>query len=169
MTARMFQEPTVFGGTEKGYEPNPEGSNDARLDRAPGPPGACYKPRVADRSLIEDLRERVRARPLPRHVAIIMDGNGRWAEARGLPRVAGHREGSEAVRAVTRAARRVGVGALTLYAFSSENWGRPEEEVGALMQLLAEYLDSERGEMMDNAIRLNAIGDLERLPAFVRE
>ncbi len=111
----------------------------------------------------------MKSRPLPRHVAIIMDGNGRWAEARGLPRVAGHREGSEAVRAVTRAARRIGLEALTLYAFSAENWGRPDDEVGALMQLLAEYLESERGEMMDNRIRLNAIGDLDRLPGFVKE
>jgi undecaprenyl diphosphate synthase len=122
-----------------------------------------------ERSLVQELEARVKSRPLPRHVAIIMDGNGRWAESRGLPRVAGHREGSEAVRAVTRAARRVGLEALTLYAFSSENWGRPDEEVGALMQLLAEFLESERGEMMDNGIRLNAIGDLERLPSFVRE
>jgi undecaprenyl diphosphate synthase len=124
---------------------------------------------VAERTLVEELEARVRSRPLPRHVAIIMDGNGRWAEARGLPRVAGHREGSEAVRAVTRAARRVGIEALTLYAFSSENWQRPEEEVGALMQLLAEFLESERGEMMANGVRLNAIGELERLPSFVRE
>jgi undecaprenyl diphosphate synthase len=124
---------------------------------------------VAERTLVQELEARVKSRPLPRHVAIIMDGNGRWAEARGLPRVAGHREGSESVRAVTRAARRIGVEALTLYAFSSENWGRPEEEVGALMQLLAEFLESERGEMMANGIRLNAIGDLERLPAFVKE
>ena len=124
---------------------------------------------MAERTLVEELEARVKSRPLPRHVAIIMDGNGRWAEARGLPRVAGHREGSEAVRAVTRAARRVGIEALTLYAFSSENWQRPEEEVGALMQLLAEFLESERGEMMANGVRLNAIGDLERLPAFVRE
>lgn len=118
---------------------------------------------------VEQLEARVRARPLPRHVAIIMDGNGRWAENRGLPRVAGHREGSEAVRAVTRAARRVGLEALTLYAFSSENWARPDEEVGALMQLLADYLESERAEMMQNGIRLNAIGELDRLPDFVRE
>ncbi len=124
---------------------------------------------MEERTLVQELEARVKSRPLPRHVAIIMDGNGRWAEARGLPRVAGHREGSEAVRAVTRAARRVGLRALTLYAFSSENWGRPEEEVGALMQLLAEYLDSERAEMMENGIRLNAIGDLERLPGFVRD
>jgi undecaprenyl diphosphate synthase len=123
---------------------------------------------VAERSLVEDLEARVKSRPLPRHVAIIMDGNGRWAEARGLPRVAGHREGSEAVRAVTRAARRIGIEALTLYAFSSENWARPDEEVGALMELLAEFLESERAEMMENGIRLSAIGDLERLPASVQ-
>jgi undecaprenyl diphosphate synthase len=123
---------------------------------------------VAERSLVEDLEARVKSRPLPRHVAIIMDGNGRWAEARGLPRVAGHREGSEAVRAVTRAARRIGLEALTLYAFSSENWARPDEEVGALMELLAEFLESERAEMMENGIRLAAIGDLERLPASVQ-
>ncbi|HTT70746.1 MAG TPA: polyprenyl diphosphate synthase [Anaeromyxobacteraceae bacterium] len=125
--------------------------------------------RVEERSLVESLRERVRARPLPRHVAIIMDGNGRWAEARGLPRVAGHREGSESVRAVTREARRVGLEALTLYAFSAQNWARPPEEVEALMQLLAEFLDTERREIMDNAIRLGAIGELDRLPGFVRE
>jgi undecaprenyl diphosphate synthase len=124
---------------------------------------------VTERSLVQELEARVKSRPLPRHVAIIMDGNGRWAEVRGLPRVAGHREGADAVRAVTRAARRVGLQALTLYAFSSENWGRPEDEVGALMQLLADFLESERGEMMQNAIRLNAIGELERLPTSVRE
>jgi undecaprenyl diphosphate synthase len=124
---------------------------------------------VADRTLAAWLEERVRSRPLPRHVAIIMDGNGRWAEARGLPRAAGHREGSESVRAVTRQARKLGLQALTLYAFSAQNWGRPDEEVGALMELLAEYLDSERGEIMENRIRLNAIGDLDRLPPFVRE
>jgi undecaprenyl diphosphate synthase len=117
---------------------------------------------------LAELEARVRARPLPRHVAIIMDGNGRWAEARGLPRVAGHREGSEAVRAVTRTARRIGVQALTLYAFSTENWARPDDEVGALMSLLAEFLESELPEMMENGIRLNAIGDLARLPEAVR-
>ncbi len=131
--------------------------------------GRAIQPRVTERSLVAELEARVRARPLPRHVAIIMDGNGRWAEARDLPRVAGHREGAEAVRAVTRAARRVGIQALTLYAFSTENWARPEPEVGALMHLLAEFLESERGEMMRNGIRLNAIGDLDRLPPEVRE
>ena len=102
------------------------------------------------------------------HVAVIMDGNGRWAEARGLPRVAGHREGAEAVRAVVRTARRVGLQALTLYAFSMQNWARPTDEVAALMALLSEFLESERGEMRENAIRLNAIGDLARLPDGVR-
>jgi undecaprenyl diphosphate synthase len=117
---------------------------------------------------IAALEARVKARPLPRHVAIIMDGNGRWAEARGLPRVAGHREGAEAVRALVRTARRIGVPALTLYAFSMQNWARPAEEVAALMHLLVQFLESERGEMRDNAIRLNAIGDLRRLPPEVR-
>ncbi len=116
-----------------------------------------------------ELEAQVRSRPLPRHVAIIMDGNGRWAEQRGLPRVAGHREGAESVREVTRTARRVGLPALTLYAFSAENWGRPEPEVEALMGLLAEFLEAERPEMMQNGIRLNAIGELDRLPAVVRE
>ncbi len=121
------------------------------------------------RTPIEALRERVRLRPLPRHVAIIMDGNGRWAEARGLPRVAGHREGSESVRAVSREARRAGVEALTLYAFSAQNWARPPDEVEALMRLLADYLESERRELSENQIRLHAIGELERLPSYVRE
>jgi undecaprenyl diphosphate synthase len=123
---------------------------------------------VPERTLIEELRERVRARPLPRHVAIIMDGNGRWAEARSLPRIAGHREGSEAVRSVTREGRRVGLEALTLYAFSSQNWARPPTEVAALWQLLHDFLESERAEIMENGVRLAAIGELERLPGFVR-
>ena len=123
---------------------------------------------MADSVPLDPLEAIVRARPVPRHVAIIMDGNGRWAELRGLPRVAGHREGSESVRAVTRVARRIGVSALTLFAFSQENWGRPESEVDALMELLAEFLEAEREEMRENAIRLSAIGELDRLPAVVR-
>ncbi len=118
--------------------------------------------------LVESLEAEVRSRPLPRHVAIIMDGNGRWAGKRGLPRVEGHREGAESVREVTRTARRLGVQALTLYAFSAENWGRPEHEVDALMGLLAEFLEAERAEMMENGVRLNAIGELERLPELVQ-
>jgi undecaprenyl diphosphate synthase len=106
---------------------------------------------------------------LPRHVGIIMDGNGRWAQTRGLDRIEGHREGAESVRDVTRAARQVGVQALTLYAFSSQNWARPAQEVGALMQLLRDFLIDERAEIMDNEIRLDAIGDVEKLPPMVRE
>jgi undecaprenyl diphosphate synthase len=110
----------------------------------------------------------VEARNLPSHVGIIMDGNGRWAQLRGLPRVEGHREGSKAVRRIVRAARRLGLRALTLYAFSEQNWARPEEEVDALMALLREFLLTERGEILGNGIRLNAIGNLGRLPALVR-
>lgn len=118
---------------------------------------------------LKELEEQVKRRPLPRHVGIIMDGNGRWAEARGKPRLEGHREGSNSVREVTRTARRVGIKALTLYAFSAQNWARPPEEVAGLMELLREYLEKERAEILDNDIRLNAIGELDRLPKFVRE
>ena len=110
----------------------------------------------------------VEARNLPSHVGIIMDGNGRWAQQRGLPRVRGHKEGAQSVRRVGRAARRLGLRALTLYAFSEQNWARPEEEVDALMELLREFLLSERDELLDNGIRLNAVGNLGRLPAIVR-
>jgi undecaprenyl diphosphate synthase len=98
-----------------------------------------------------------------------MDGNGRWAQLRGKPRLEGHRVGAESVRDVTRAARELGLEALTLYAFSSQNWARPADEVKGLMELLRDYILDERAEIMDNAIRLEALGDIERLPAFVRE
>jgi undecaprenyl diphosphate synthase len=105
---------------------------------------------------------------VPAHVGIIMDGNGRWAESRGLPRLEGHREGSASVRAVTTCAREIGVRALTLYAFSSQNWSRPAEEVAGLMELLREYLQREKPTLLDNDIRLQTIGDVDRLPRFVR-
>ena len=124
---------------------------------------------MAPSDILAALETEVKSRPLPRHVGIIMDGNGRWAEARGKARVEGHREGSNSVREVTRTARRVGVGALTLYAFSSQNWARPAAEVASLMDLLREYLESERAEILENGIRLNAIGELDRLPRLVRE
>src|SRR3954471_7370374 len=111
----------------------------------------------------------VEARNLPRHIGIIMDGNGRWAEQRGEPREAGHKAGSAAVRRVVRACRRLGIDALTLYAFSEQNWARPTGEVDALMGLLREFLVTERGEILENDIRLVAIGDLSRLPELVRE
>jgi undecaprenyl diphosphate synthase len=104
---------------------------------------------------------------LPHHLAIIMDGNGRWAARRSLDRMAGHQKGAESVRAVVRASREIGIPYLTLFAFSSENWSRPREEVEALMILLKNYLESELQEMLDNNIRLRAIGDLPRLPKEV--
>src|ERR1041385_9442701 len=106
---------------------------------------------------------------LPRHVAIIMGGNGRWASGRGLPRIVGHRRGKEAVRAVVETARRLGIPYLSLYAFSTENWNRPREEVNALMSLLRRYLATELRKMMRNQIRLVAIGNLERLPHAVQD
>ena len=107
-------------------------------------------------------------RPLPRHIAIIMDGNGRWAAEQGLPRIEGHREGARSVREIVRSAREMGIKALTLFAFSEQNWDRPTGEVDALMELLLRYVLEERAEIMGNDIRLTAIGALQRLPDFVR-
>lgn len=106
---------------------------------------------------------------LPQHVAIIMDGNGRWAQMRGQPRTVGHERGAESVRTVLRAARRLGIPSLTLYAFSEQNWDRPRDEVDALVDLLCEHLVSERDELLDNDIRLAAIGRLHKLPPRARE
>ncbi len=105
---------------------------------------------------------------LPRHVAIIMDGNGRWAKQRRLPRLAGHRAGVEAVRRVTRAARALGIEALTLYAFSSENWRRPEEEISDLMGLLRLFICSDIDEMVRENVRLRLIGDQSRFAPDLR-
>jgi len=105
---------------------------------------------------------------LPRHVGVIMDGNGRWAASRGLSRAEGHRRGAEAVREVVRAARELGIPALTLYAFSTENWGRPAPEVETLMTLLVTFLRAERDELVSRGIRLRTLGDPARLPAPVR-
>jgi undecaprenyl diphosphate synthase len=99
------------------------------------------------------------------HVAIIMDGNGRWANARGLPRIAGHRTGAEAVRRTIEAAPGLGVSVLTLYAFSADNWRRPAREVSALMKLLGHYLVRETNRCLENGVRLEAIGRRDRLPA----
>ncbi len=106
---------------------------------------------------------------MPAHVAIIMDGNGRWAKKRLLNRINGHEKGSETVRTIVRTCREIGISYLTLYAFSTENWQRPKTEVEALMALLKKFLQSERQEMVENNIRLRVIGQLERLPAKVRE
>jgi len=105
---------------------------------------------------------------LPKHVAIIMDGNGRWAQLRGLSRVEGHKRGKDSVRAVVETSRRIGIRYLSLFAFSTENWERPRAEVNALMSLLRQYLRSELRKMMKNGIRLVAVGDTARLPPALR-
>ena len=106
---------------------------------------------------------------LPKHVAIIMDGNGRWAEKRLMNRIRGHEAGAETVRTIVKTCREIGIPILTLYAFSTENWQRPKIEVATLMVLLKKFIDSEQKEMIENNIRLNAIGELANLPADVRK
>ena len=113
--------------------------------------------------------ERPGLQKLPKHLAIIMDGKGRWARERNLNRIEGHRAGAESVRKIVRACRRIGIPILTLYAFSKENWQRPGREVQALWRLLRNYLKSELNEMMENSIRLNAIGDIHELPKSVKK
>ncbi len=105
---------------------------------------------------------------LPSHIAIIMDGNGRWAKKRGNMRVFGHRSAIKAVRDTTEGAAELGIGFLTLYAFSTENWGRPKLEVNALMELLVDTIKSEMSTLMDNDIRLASIGNIDDLPARTR-
>src|SRR5215469_3844054 len=106
---------------------------------------------------------------LPRHVAIIMDGNGRWAKQRHLPRIEGHRAGAESARVIIRTAGELGIKYLTLYAFSVENWNRPKDEVDALMKYLVHYLKSETPELNKNNVRLEIIGQVYRLPEAVQE
>ena len=101
--------------------------------------------------------------PVPRHIAIIMDGNGRWAKQRGLPRTAGHKAGAEAFRKIANYCRDIGVEYLTVYAFSTENWKRPEEEVGGIMKLLGAYLKEALRDMEKNRVRFRFFGDLSRL------
>src|SRR2546430_48707 len=115
-----------------------------------------------------ELRDRILTRPMPRHVAIIMDGNGRWATARGMPRVAGHSEGVKAVRNTVRAAGEVGIEYLTLYAFSSENWNRPRHEVSTLMNLLERSIDRELPELMARKVRFRVIGRPNGVPPEVQ-
>ena len=106
---------------------------------------------------------------VPRHVAIIMDGNGRWAQQRGFSRLRGHREGVESVRAVVRACRATGIKYLTLYAFSTENWTRPASEINGLMRILTTFLRKQDRELHDNKVRLLTIGDIDALPETVRK
>jgi undecaprenyl diphosphate synthase len=123
----------------------------------------------AEQSDVVDAVLRAAPKVLPRHMAIIMDGNGRWAKRRFLPRLEGHRNGAKTVRMVVEEARSLGIRHVTLFAFSTENWRRPEEEVGGLMHLFVQHLESELELLLKNDIRLRAMGNLSRLPAPVRE
>lgn len=114
-------------------------------------------------------KEQIDKARLPRHVAIIMDGNGRWAKKQGLARMFGHKQGVETVHNITVAATALGIEYLTLYTFSTENWNRPKEEVDALMVLLVDTIAKETPTLMNNNVRLQAIGDLDRLPETARE
>ncbi len=118
---------------------------------------------------MSDLKVLISAGPIPAHIAIIMDGNGRWAKRKGLPRVLGHRSGVKSVREVTEAAAEIGVQYLTLYTFSTENWSRPPAEVSALMNLLVETIRTEINDLHRNGVRLKTIGDLNALPPLSRE
>lgn len=113
---------------------------------------------------MNDLKDQIDRQKLPLHVAVIMDGNGRWAKKRGFARTLGHEKGVEAVRNTVEAAAEIGIGYLTLYAFSTENWNRPKYEIDALMRILVTSLRKEMKTLMKNNIKLNAIGDLKSLP-----
>ena len=123
------------------------------------------KPGGQDRA----LAEKIDPRRLPAHIAVIMDGNGRWAKRRSLPRAAGHKAGAEAVRVTVETCAQLGLGALTLYAFSAENWKRPRSEVDMLWRLLRVYIRKELPSLQKNNVRLKAIGRLEALPEVARE
>ncbi|MBI1956227.1 MAG: di-trans,poly-cis-decaprenylcistransferase, partial [Acidobacteria bacterium] len=116
-----------------------------------------------------DLLAQIDFARLPRHIAIIMDGNGRWARRRRLPRIAGHRAGAQAVRETVEICSQLGVAALTLYAFSTENWKRPQSEIDTLMGLLREYLRKELAAIHRNNIRLQILGRFGQLPSEVRQ
>ena len=114
-------------------------------------------------------KEQIDKERLPRHVAIIMDGNGRWAKQRGLQRAFGHRHGVQSVRNVTEASAELGIDYLTLYAFSTENWNRPKQEIDALMGLLVDTIEKETPTLQNNNVRLMSIGELEHLPEETRK
>jgi undecaprenyl diphosphate synthase len=117
----------------------------------------------------QDIQDKLKSRGrLPSHIAIIMDGNGRWAKKRGLPRAEGHRAGIKSVRDTVEACGEMGIQILTLYTFSTENWNRPKDEVSALMKLLLRTLQMEIRELLENNVRLQAIGDLPSLPDMIR-
>ncbi len=118
---------------------------------------------------MESFRKKLNKNNIPEHIAIIMDGNGRWAAKHGKPRILGHENGVESVRSVVEGAGEIGVKHLTLYAFSTENWDRPKEEVDALMELLVHAIEAETESLMKNDVRLSVIGDVASMPVNVRE
>ncbi|MEA4982141.1 MAG: isoprenyl transferase [Paludibacter sp.] len=117
---------------------------------------------------MSSIKDKIDLSRLPEHIAIIMDGNGRWAKEKGYPRVFGHRNGVKSVSVITEAATELGIKYLTLYVFSTENWGRPLDEVNALMELLVDSIEKETVRLQKNNIRLMTIGDINRLPEKVR-
>jgi undecaprenyl diphosphate synthase len=119
--------------------------------------------------LLAKLPASLDAAKIPQHVAAIMDGNGRWAKQRGLPRIAGHRQGANIVKSLLRCCKDWGIANFTVYAFSTENWGRPEAEVNFLMQLFEGLLDSELAEMHDEGVRLRFLGDRSQVPLSLRK
>jgi undecaprenyl diphosphate synthase len=138
----------------------------SELTKAKGIDLALEKATGHDKKLQDRLLE---TGEIPRHIAVIMDGNGRWAQRRGLPRISGHREGVNSVRDIVEACGQLGVKYLTLYAFSTENWKRPEEEISLLMRLLLKALRDEKDRLHQNEVKLKAIGDLSALPQDVQD
>lgn len=118
---------------------------------------------------MSSIKDQINSSKLPKHIAIIMDGNGRWAAERGFDRIIGHQHGVTSVKEITEAAAEVGIGYLTLYTFSTENWGRPQYEVDALMELLIDTIEKETPTLHKNNVQLMAIGDLDRLPGNAKE
>ena len=123
----------------------------------------------SNRSTSEALIKLLDKSNIPQHIAIIMDGNGRWAQERGLPRIAGHRAGVESIRGIVEIAQRIGVNNLTLYAFSTENWKRSNQEVNGLMKLLQEFLRKETQKLDEKKVRITAIGRIDKLPGYAYE
>ncbi len=106
---------------------------------------------------------------MPQHIAFIMDGNGRWAKRKGMPRLVGHNAGTETLKKIVKESKRLGIPYITFYAFSTENWKRPSDEVNGLMNILVKFIQSEIQEIHSNHIKINILGDIDRLPAYARE
>ena len=123
---------------------------------------------VNNKIIIEELKEKINMENLPDHIAIIMDGNGRWAKKRFLPRNFGHQEGMRRVVEIVTTANNLGIKYLSLYAFSTENWKRPESEINGLMKILVIYINNELDKLHKNNVKINIMGDISKLPEFAR-